>query len=233
MIKSIVTYAIAAIVMGTVWSSGEAFAQSRGAKKAAPPAPKIGLIDMEEVFKNYDKFSALQDEFNADMQVSQAQLKKGYDRLQLMQKKAQDKSIKKGSPKFLELEVNFTKKKAEFEADVQNSKRSFDRRKAELFKTIYGEVQDMVDAYAKRFEYTLVMQFRRPKFDSADPQSVQQSLTSSVVYYNPNDDITDHVIKYLNKQYASTSNNKVLPVAGERPASKPRTGRTSKKPVRR
>lgn len=230
MIKSIVTYAIAAIVMGTVWSSGEAFAQSRGAKKAAPPAPKIGLIDMEEVFKNYDKFSALQDEFNADMQVSQAQLKKGYDRLQLMQKKAQDKSIKKGSPKFLELEVNFTKKKAEFEADVQNSKRSFDRRKAELFKTIYGEVQDMVDAYAKRFEYTLVMQFRRPKFDSADPQSVQQSLTSSVVYYNPNDDITDKIVRYLNKQYAdaSMSNNKVLPVAGTKPRP-----RTAKRPAPR
>jgi len=194
----------AAVVISATSLVGNVFAQGR----TAPAAVKVGLIDMEEVFKNYEKFNALHNEFKTEMESHKAGLKSVYDRLQQTQKQLQDPLIKKGSPKYVELEASFTKQKAAFEAEVQTKNLKFKRREVEIYKTVYGEVQDMCEAYAKHYGYSLIMRFRRPTFDATDPEAIARDLASPVVYYNSGDDITEKIYKALNNEYRKVAGKK-------------------------
>ena len=51
-------------------------------------------------------------------------------------------------------------------------------------------------------------------------------MNQVVVYHRKGDDLTDGVLKYLNKQYLSTAGGETKPVSQDQPAKKP--SKTSK-----
>ncbi|MGE3316251.1 MAG: OmpH family outer membrane protein, partial [Planctomycetaceae bacterium] len=82
-----------------------------------------------------------------------------------------------------------------------------------IYKKIYLEVSDIVERYATKFDYTLVIRFNRDDAESSDnPQEIMQRMNKQVVYFRASDDITDSVLEYLNKTYNRTA-------AGSAPAT--------------
>lgn len=203
MTKTRLIFAAAVALLGTSLISSKADAQ--GVPSSGDGGNKVGLIDMEDVFKNYEKFNVLQDELKADMEKSKAELEVSFKRLQLKEKQLKDSTFKKDSDNYISLESSFTKDKATFEAEVQNKDREFKRRQAEIYRTIHGEVQDIVEVFAQQKGYSLIMRFRRPKSDGSDPREIALDLNSSVVYHRDADDITDVISTALNRHFKTTS----------------------------
>ncbi len=224
MTKSKLCFTMAMTLMGLALVSSNAFAQGR--QSAAPVlSHKVGLIDIEDVFNNYEKFKTLQEGLKQEMQESGAQIQNMVQKLKLGEQKLQDPTLKKGSEAYNKLEADLIKHKAALDADVKNKERDFMRRRAAIFKTIHGEVQDMVEAYAQQKQYTLVMRFRRPKAtgDDSDPRAVAMNLNSTVIYHRGADDITDIITRALNQSYASApGDTSIRQTGGQRPAN-PRT----------
>ena len=82
----------------------------------------------------------------------------------------------------------------------------FLRAEADIYKTVYLEVQDAVTMYAEHYNYTLIMRFNRAKVEDAEnPQEIIQSMNRPVVYYNDQDDLTEPILQYLNNQYGRTA----------------------------
>lgn len=175
--------------------------------KEAVAEHKVGLIDMAYLFTNYQKFKDLREELKGEIQTREDGIKAEVEKLR--ESAEHLKGLKPGSDEAIKLEKTLTAAQAKIEADKQNAKRELFRQESKIYQAVYGEVTDAVALYAQHYSYTLILRFTREENVSDDPSKVMQALQRQVVYNKAEDDITDKVLSYLNKEYG-----KVRPASG-------------------
>lgn len=194
--KTILSVAAVAMIAGFVASP--MFAQT----DAPPSAHKVGLIDMAHIFKNYKKFDALREDLKQEITKSDTQAKQMKGEL----KKLDDelKQMKQGSAGYTQKEKQLLQANSELQAFVNGAQRDFLRKESQIYKTIYLEVTDAVNKYAQHYQYTLIIRFAREEVEETnEPQDVMARMNRQVVYYRDEHDITNPVLKFLNKNYSA------------------------------
>jgi len=174
-------------------------AQSAAGSPKAPEPATIGTIDMAAVFKNYDKVKAIGEEFQA------AALAKKNELMKLLTE-AQSESevlakLTPGSIDFKKHEDRITQLKAKHDAERETAQRDFTLREAEMYATIYKEVQDMVARIAQYRGMSYVVRVSNDPVSAANPNSVFAAIEKTVVYADPKSDITRDVTYNLNLTY--------------------------------
>ena len=217
--KLFVCLAVAAASTG--FAMAPAFAQERPAAapaKAAAPTHQVGLIDMAHVFKNYDKFKSMTEDMQADAKAAQAEAEAMVEQMKQIQETMQ--KLTEGSADYIANETKILTLQTKLESFRKVQQREFLRKEAEIYKTVYMEVQVAVQRYAKYFNYTLVLRFNRQSVDDAEnPQEIITSMNRQVVHYREQDDLTDPILKFLNDEYRKTT--------GEAETSAPEARRTT------
>lgn len=175
------------------------------ASSQAEPPHKIALIDMGRVFKEYKKIEVLKEDWKAEFQVNEENAKKMT--VQIQQVVEQMKEFKPGTTEFIKLEKQQTDMAAKLQAFKTTAQRELLRKEAELLKTVYLETMDVIEKFADRFGYTLVMRFNSETFEGEDMNKMQTVMNRVIVYHRTEDDLTDGVIKYLNRQFANGQPN--------------------------
>jgi Skp family chaperone for outer membrane proteins len=196
-VKRILTSALAfAILTGSFTMTQSANAQ---AKPAAQPH-KVGLIDMAYVFQEYEKFKVLRQDLKAEIERSDTKAKQFMSQSQTLQAKL--KEFKSGSADYIKYEKLLLTLKAEFDAYRASAQRDLMRRESKIYKQVYMDVSAAVKEYCKHYDYTLVMRFNRKSVSESDaPNDIVQGMNRQVVFFKTQDDITDRVLVYLNKNY--------------------------------
>lgn len=196
-----------------------ALAQTSQPAQAAPAAHRVGLIDMAEVFQGYKKFEDLRNALQAEIEKSDAEAKVMIEKMQKVQAELNEKKFTPGSPQFEQAEKTLLQHKSDFEAFRAATQRKLARRESEMFKVIYSDTTKAVALYAEYAKYTIVLRFDRKDIDeNTPPAEAVQRMNKQVVYHRGNDDITDTVLGYLNKQYGASSS------AGSQQAVRPVSG---------
>jgi len=196
------------------------------AAPATPIAPVIGTVDMDAVFKGYEKFKASNKEFQAAVLARQTDLMKikaeGDEESQMLAK------LTPGTQDFKKHEDRITELKARLAAGREQAQREFQLRESENVATIYKEVQLMVTAWAQYRKMNYVVRVTNLQPAGADPNSVMAALQNTMIYYDPRNDITNDVIYNLNRRYkavvdnpAPRGNNATQPAAPARPTGNP------------
>lgn len=172
---------------------------------AAPAAPhQIGLIDMAHIFKNYEKFKDQTASLQKAAEEAEAQAQDMMNQGKQLQQQLQTMQV--GSPDYNKIEAQLIELKNKLETFRQVEQQKIVRQQADLYKTIYLEVQDVVNRYASHYKYTLIIRFSRTEVaESTNPQAILQNMNRQVVHYQPQDDITDPILKYLNDSYKKTA----------------------------
>jgi len=174
-----------------------------GAMPSPPAAPIIGTVDIDSVFKNYEKFKAASKEFNAAMLARKNELMKimseAQEEAQMLSK------LTPGTEDFTKHENRVTELKARHEAGREQAQREFALRDAENVATIYKEVQAMVVRIAKWKKMNYVLKISNQPISGTDPNSVMNALQSTLVYADPVNDITNDVVYNLNRLYEATA----------------------------
>jgi len=216
-VKRTLTSALAfAILTGSFTITHTASAQT---KPAAQPH-KVGLIDMAYVFQEYEKFKVLRQDLKAEIERSDTQAKQYMTQSQQLQAKL--KEFKSGSTDYIKYEKQLLTLKADFDAYRTSAQRDLMRRESQIYKQVYIDVSAAVKEYCKHYDYTLVMRFNRKSVDESEaPNDIVQGMNRQVVFFQQQDDITDRVLMYLNKNYGGPT------------TPRPRTGGTPAKPVSR
>jgi Skp family chaperone for outer membrane proteins len=199
--------------------------QDRTVRKAASPgsearfpdpiAPVMGTVDIDTVFKGYDKFKVASKEFNAAMLARKNELMKlmseAQEEAQMLSK------LTPGTEDFTKHENRVTELKARHEAGREQAQREFALRDAENVATIYKEVQAMVVRIAQGRKMNYILKVTNQPIAGTDPNSVMNALQSTVVYADPYNDITKDVIFNLNRMYeAQRSAGGLAPKAANR-----------------
>lgn len=191
-----------------------------GAAATAPVPAKIGLVDMGKVFKQYEKFSRLREDLQGQMTQMQGEAKgiKG----QVEKLSEEMKGYNKDSKEYRALQEKIVRITTDYEARIKIAGPDMARKEAQIFEDVYLEVADVIKMYAEYYKYTLVIRFNSDQIDADSPQQLSQGLNKLVLYHRPQDDITQPVIDYLNKQYAKKSGGAAP--AADRNAKGPGTG---------
>jgi Skp family chaperone for outer membrane proteins len=190
---------------GTVRKTAGPGGGSGGAAPAAPIPPIIGTVDMDAVFKGYEKFKSINKDFQAAVFARQNELMKleseAKEETQMLSK------LTPGTADFKKHEDRVTELKARFAAGREQAQREFQARESENVATIYKEVQLMVTAWAQYRKMNYVFRVTNLQPNGADPSSVMAALQNNVVYFDPRNDITNDVIYNLNRRYKAISAN--------------------------
>ena len=213
--KFIVCLASVALGAGLMLGPSVSYGQGQAATAPAAATPhQVGLIDMAHVFKEYSKFKALSESLKEEVQTVDNEAKGMVQALQQMQAQLASGTLAEGSQQYSDLEQQLVTKATELEAFKKMKQRDFVRKEADIYKTVYLEVQDAVSQYAKIYKYTLIMRFNREKVESAEnPQEIIASMNRPVVFHQAKDDLTDPILKYLNDQYGKTAARPASPAA--------------------
>ncbi len=189
------------------------------ATPSAPVPPMIGTVDMDAVFKGYEKFKFTSKEFQTAVLGRQNELMKiksdAEDEAQMLSK------LTPGTADFKKHEDRVTELKARFAAGREQAQREFQARESENLATIYKEVQLMVTAIANWRKFNYVVRVTNQAPNGADPNSVMAAFQNTMVYFDPRNDITNDVIFNLNRRYkavanpAAAGNNAAPPAAGQ------------------
>jgi len=165
---------------------------------------KVALIDMAQVFKQYKKFEALREGLKNEIAGSEETIKADVEGIKALSAKLQ--MMTETSPGYAQAESQLASKAAEIDARRKVMQRDFLRKESQIYKEVYMEVQSAVKMYAEYYKYTLVLRFNRTELSQEDDaRGVINGMNRQVVYHNPENDITDAVLEYLNKKYQKTA----------------------------
>ena len=213
--KLFVCFAVAAASAG--FAMAPVSAQEKAAAPAASATHQVGLIDMAHVFKNYDKFKSMTEDMQADAKKAQDDATAMVEQMKTIQGKMQ--GLQEGSVDYAKQEEQILTLQSKLETFRKVQQREFLRKEAEIYKTVYMEVQEAVQKYAKYYKYTLVLRFNRQSVDAAEnPQEIITSMNRQVVHYREQDDLTDPILNFLNDEYKKASGGAEAPA---REASRP------------
>lgn len=181
-----------------------------------PPAPAtFGTVDIQAVFKGYEKVKATSEEFKTAVMARQNELMKSAQEMKLESEKLA--KMAPGSVDFKKVEDRMTQLKADIEARREQAEREFSVREAEMLSTLYKEIQSMVGRVAKHRSLNYVLKVSNDPVNGADPNSAMRAIDRSVVYADSQNDITADVVRYLNVEYRAASG--ASPKAGASAAS--------------
>ncbi|WP_165249859.1 OmpH family outer membrane protein [Paludisphaera soli] len=162
-------------------------------------APVIGTIDLDGVFKNYEKVKYANEEFQGALKDRQGQLMK------LQQEMVQEAELLQrftpGQEDFKKQENKLTEMKAKLEAGREQAEREFQSREAEAMASLYNEVTEVAKKIAKARKMTYVMKVTNQTPSGANPNSVMAAMSNPMIYFDPANDITQDVVYNLNAVY--------------------------------
>jgi Skp family chaperone for outer membrane proteins len=194
-----------------------------GAAKPAGPAT-IGSLDLDAVFRGYEKVKVSSDAFKAEALQRQNELAK------MMQegKQATEMLAKlvPGQPDYKKMEARVSQLKANLQVGQEQAASEFAQKEAESLAALFKDIQRIVAAVAQQKGLTYVVRVSSEPVTGAEPQSVVAAMSRPVVYFDPaaTTDITNDVITYLNHFYRQANQPAgaaPAPAAGTRPAAPP------------
>jgi Skp family chaperone for outer membrane proteins len=210
--RAVVAMGLSAVGLGLLVAPSPAQQQQDGAVRrtaspstatpSAPVPPVIGTIDMDAVFKNYEKVKVSSEEFKA------AALSRKGDLQKIQAEAAQEAEmlakLTPGTEDFKKHENKVTELKARFEAGREQAERDFAGREAEAMATLYKEVQAMVARVAQWKKMTYIVKVSNQPISGSNPNSVMAAMANTMVYADARNDITNDVVFNLNRMYKAT-----------------------------
>ena len=178
----------------------------------ADEAPhRVGLIDINYIFSNYEKLKYEREDFVAGLKEAQvayrAKEQKARDLQEELNKFTPD------SPEFEARRNRLIKMSSELATDKKVMEMEFAKKEAKIYHTAYLEIQDAVEKLCDRYRFTVVMSFSRTEANSTDPRRVNQLLSQPIVYHRKRDDLSQAVLDYLNRKYLKSAGGEGRPVS--------------------
>lgn len=200
-------------VQGTANPAGNG-GRANGALKQATPTV-VGTIDLDYVFKNYDKVKAANKELAAAIQVKKGELMKYDDEARSVVEMM--KKLQPTSDDYHKHENKLTELKARMEASKESAERDITLRQAETMATLYKEVQAYAKWVAQHRGITHVMSAANTPPSGSDPNTVLAAVNRPVIYSDPANDITNDVVYYLNQSYQKLGKPADKPAVARQP----------------
>lgn len=168
-----------------------------GGQSDPPPAPRLAVVNLGRVFKNYKKSAELEARINAE----RVRLKGGLDvqRDLIASLNAELELYKIGSEEFDEKEEEKKIELARYQLLKERIQRKIKQRWEQYNLELLEDIEKVVEEYAKD-SFTLVLKVEGTPLDQEN--KLMQAGLKNVLYFHPSVDITDNIVSLLNRKFA-------------------------------
>lgn len=169
-------------------------------KASAEPAGelKVAVVNMGEVFNKINERKSREDDLNRRREELQAQLDKMAQQYNALVK--QHDELKPDDPKRNELEEQIVQLQSDADSLQKKGVALLAKRQCEDRQGLYAMIRDAIDKYAADHGITLVLKVDDKRV-SANPNTQMLEISErGVLYGDKSLDITEEIIKALNKE---------------------------------
>ena len=179
-------------------AAGAAFLSSAKARgQGAPNAQNIAVIDIGKILKNDEKFKQEMKDLQTEVVATEKSMEAEAKELQNLIN--QQKTIAAGTPDYVRLDTEITKRNADLQVQKSLKNKEFVERQGKMLYAAYSEIQDAVKEFSQRYSIGLVLQYDSQPIDASEPQAVLAGAHRQVVFVNPGLDITGDILASLNR----------------------------------
>jgi outer membrane protein len=201
---------LAGFALATLVASSTGFAQ-----EPQPKMTPVAVVDMEHVLDNHPTFTAQMEAMKAEFQMT---MKDFEDRRKKISESIQQlqSQLNSDSPEFKQREEAIVSQESKLRLDAKNKQEEFDERQARLMLDTYNQIVSGVTLAARYYKFDLVVRYNRKQttqMNPKKPQSVLYGADREVIYFNPENDLTEPVIGILKRDIpaAATAVNPAAP----------------------
>ena len=162
--------------------------------------PIVATVDLEKIFNEIDRRAAA--EIRLDEQARQFREQAKAMRAEADLLKQDLELFVRGTPQYQNAEKAWKQAVLDYRALVEFSKGKLEAARASFRIEIYQEIIDAAGSFAaeRQIDYILTNDSVIEVQEGTDLQVVQQMLLRRVVYANPEFDLTDDLMVYINER---------------------------------
>lgn len=159
------------------------------------PGIRVAVVDIGKAFKDYDKFKLMMERLKGEVEVKEQELRKAEAEIQSLAEQLQ--SVKAPADKE-RIAKEGNDKKFDFERNRQKFREELVAHEADVYKTCYKDLTDLVKQYCSENGIHIVMRIQE---DADSPQAILQAINRQIVYCHPNLDLTTVMTEGLNQRH--------------------------------
>jgi Skp family chaperone for outer membrane proteins len=196
---------VAAAVIGVCSLVGPSQAPAQG-QAGRPSGHNIAVVDVSIIFKKHARFQQMIEKFKTDVQAAEGKLKTEFEQIKALQE--QLKGITPGTPDYKQMEQRIAHSGADWQIKQQTQKKDLMEYEGRIYYQVYRELDDSVKRFAQANNIALVLRYASDPVDNpGDRNEIVRGINKSVVYVDPTLDITDWILKDLNRSAAAGAGN--------------------------
>jgi Skp family chaperone for outer membrane proteins len=215
-LAGLATLGIVAYVGSRGWAQGQqanptytqpaAAAATTAAPQAAPLRTRIAVVNLLQVIKNYQKCKVCEDSIRQEFSLLDKQFEEKKKLFQTY--KVQYDNPQTPANTHDELERKMKALQREMQDMDEEAKQRLNKQRGDLAVTLYREIEDAVQCYAKAYDIELVLHYNDAAVPNEmyNPLNVQRKIQSggcTPMYVAPGMDITMAIVGNLNARYSS------------------------------
>lgn len=184
---------LVAITLSTLLGSNTAAPSVASAQDMGP----IGVIDVAYIFKNDPSIKSQIESVKSQLQTIDSDLKRRRNEL----KSAAEllKTFKPGSDQFASQEEKVATMESKLRLDMGRKQKELQDSEAKIYYDNYQRIAAGVKVIAEHYKVKVVLRYNSEEMQQDKGESVLRGVMKSVVYYDPNIDMTQGVMSYLNR----------------------------------
>ena len=157
----------------------------------------ICIVDVSRIFESHQGFNAQLEGLKQAAEQYKVRLQDLGQQLRAKSERLQDFSP--SSEEYRQLENELASTSANLEVERRAKTREFVQLEARLHFDTYVEISRLIAQLCEQNGFRLAMRFDSTPMTLDDPQSIPQRINGSIVYFQPQKDITDSVIRMVNQ----------------------------------
>jgi len=160
----------------------------------------VAVVNVEEVFANYKRPAVLEQQIRAKQQAVVEEA--GSRRDQIERKRQALQAFKPGTADYEEKHRALRREEIDFQVWSTLEEEAIKKEHKEMFRAIYNDVKRGVAKVAKQRGYNIVLTYDTLTEEAPDSVALrQQILLQKVIYWEPQIDITQEVLKVINDEF--------------------------------
>ncbi len=204
-----------AAIAGSALAAGLVVLTALGQNPTRPPvriqdpSPRIALLDIDYIFKNYAGFTARKDALEDEMKRATDQVTAQTKVIRSMVEQLQD--VPAGSIEYKQLDEQIAKKRADLQVQVEMQRKDFLKQKANIYYIVFQEIEQEVNYFVGQYNISLVLRFDGEQADREQPGDIGRYVSKQVIWYTPDLDITGIILDRLSKKSTPRMTNQPGP----------------------
>lgn len=178
------------------------------AQQQAPETKRIGVVFMQQVFKNYQYAKDTEERLKSSFMPESQKLEAEAQRIQEMERSLQNNPLKPaGTPAWRKSMMEIESAKVEFQGSQEEFARKIREEEAAFWQNMYAAFQRACRLLAEYYQYDIIIAAPDPNLSeevlkAMDPVAVQQEiLMRRIQYVNDRANLTKSITDLLNHRY--------------------------------